>query len=217
MVRACGAFNILTWKCALRHNGVHFFDIATSKSGPALVCFVHFDFEICFASQPRALFPHLNFQKWSDPGVSCTFWLGNALRATTACNFSPLIWPDGPTPDALARSHKSLEKQGVSRLSYLFAHLGLLSSEAFSFLVFSFSSLLFSDSSSLCFSSAHIVGSLTSKLPWPKSLRERETESERGWEGGRESVSLIHFQKRFWFSRQQGKSSRGIEPLCCPS
>ena len=30
-------------KCASRHNGVHFFDIATSKSGPTLVCFVHFD------------------------------------------------------------------------------------------------------------------------------------------------------------------------------
>ena len=25
---------ILTWKCASRHNGVHFFDISTSKSGP---------------------------------------------------------------------------------------------------------------------------------------------------------------------------------------
>ena len=29
------------------HNGVHFFDISTSKSGPTLVCFVHFDFEKC--------------------------------------------------------------------------------------------------------------------------------------------------------------------------
>ena len=27
---------ILTWKCASRHNGVHFFDISTSKSGPTL-------------------------------------------------------------------------------------------------------------------------------------------------------------------------------------
>ena len=36
---------ILTWKCASRHNGVHFFDISTSKSGPNLVCFVHFDLE----------------------------------------------------------------------------------------------------------------------------------------------------------------------------
>ena len=64
---------LLTWKCASRHNGVHFFDISTSKSGPNLVCFVHFDLEMCFAPQPRALFRHLNFQKWSEPGVFCTF------------------------------------------------------------------------------------------------------------------------------------------------
>ena len=79
---------ILTWKCASRHNGVHFLDIWTSKSGPNLVCFVHFDLEMCFAPQRRALFRHLNFQKWSEPGVFCTFWLGNVLRATTACTFS---------------------------------------------------------------------------------------------------------------------------------
>ena len=42
-------FTLLTSKCASRHNGVHFFDIATSKSGPELRCFVHFDFEACFA------------------------------------------------------------------------------------------------------------------------------------------------------------------------
>ena len=42
---------------------------------------------MCFAPQRRALFRHLNFQKWSDHGVFCTFWLGNVLRATTACNF----------------------------------------------------------------------------------------------------------------------------------
>ena len=69
VARTCGAFNILTSKCASRHNGVHFFDIATSKSGPTMVCFVHFDFEICFAPQRRALFRHLNCQKWSDNGV----------------------------------------------------------------------------------------------------------------------------------------------------
>ena len=63
------------------------FCITTSKSGPDLVCFVHFDFEMCFAPQRRALFRHLNFQKWSEPLVFCTFWLGNVLRATTACTF----------------------------------------------------------------------------------------------------------------------------------
>ena len=57
--RTCGALYILTSKCASRHNGVHFFDISTSKSGPELVCFVHFDFEMCFAPQRRALFRHL--------------------------------------------------------------------------------------------------------------------------------------------------------------
>ena len=57
---------------------------------------------MCFAPQPRALFRHLNFQKWSDTGVFCTFWLRNVLRATTACNFSSLIWPAGSAPAALA-------------------------------------------------------------------------------------------------------------------
>ena len=52
-------FTLLTWKCASRHNGVHFFDISTSKSGPTLRCFVHFDLEMCFAPQRRALF-HLS-------------------------------------------------------------------------------------------------------------------------------------------------------------
>ena len=88
VVRTPGAFNILTWKCASRHNGAHFFDISTSKSGPELVCFVHFDFHMCFLPQRRALFRHLNFQKWSEHGVLCTFWLRNVLLATTACTFS---------------------------------------------------------------------------------------------------------------------------------
>ena len=70
---------ILTWKCASRHNGVHFFDISTSKSAPTMVCFVHFDFEMCFAPQRRALFRHRNFQKVSEPVVFLTFWLRNVL------------------------------------------------------------------------------------------------------------------------------------------
>ena len=91
--RACGAFKILTSKCASRHNGVHFFDIVVrswcalyiltskcasrhnsvhfldisiSKSGPRMVYFVHFDFEMCFAPQRRALFRHLNFQSGGE-------------------------------------------------------------------------------------------------------------------------------------------------------
>ena len=70
--RTCGVLYNLTWKSASRHNGVHFFDIATSKSGPRLVCFVHFYLEMCFVPQRRALFRHRNFQKWSEHGVFCT-------------------------------------------------------------------------------------------------------------------------------------------------
>ena len=34
VVRTRGVFHILTSKCASHHNGVNFFDISTSKSGP---------------------------------------------------------------------------------------------------------------------------------------------------------------------------------------
>ena len=72
-VREWCVLYILTSTCASRHNGVHFFDIATSKSGPNPWCFVHFDLEMCFAPQRRALFRHLNFQKWSEPLMFLTF------------------------------------------------------------------------------------------------------------------------------------------------
>ena len=88
VVRAWCALHILTSKCASRHNGVHFFDISTSKSGPSMVCFAHFDFEMCFLPQRRALFRHLNFQKWSEGELFLAFSLANVLRATTACTFS---------------------------------------------------------------------------------------------------------------------------------
>ena len=88
VVREWCVLYILTSTCASRQNGVQFFDISTSKSGPRMVCFVHFDFEMCFAPQRCALFRHLNVQKWPENGVFCTFWLRHVLRAKTACNFS---------------------------------------------------------------------------------------------------------------------------------
>ena len=39
VARACDVLYILTWKRAWCHNGVHFFDISTSKSGPNVRCF----------------------------------------------------------------------------------------------------------------------------------------------------------------------------------
>ena len=88
VVRARCDLYILTWKCASRHDSMHFFDISTSKSGPSMVCFVHFDLKMCFAEQLRALFQHLNFQRWSKSGVLWTFWLENVLRVAKARTFS---------------------------------------------------------------------------------------------------------------------------------
>ena len=69
VLRTRGFFTLLTWKCASRHNGVHFLDISTFKSGLGMVCFVHFDLQMCFAPQHRPLFRHPNFQKW--PQLTC--------------------------------------------------------------------------------------------------------------------------------------------------
>ena len=174
VVRSWCVLCILTWKCASRHNGVHFFDISTSKSGLRPRVFDTFDLEMCFAPQRRALFRQLNFQKWSDVGVFCTFWLGNVLRTTTACNFSSLLWPAGSAPAALVRllfdppEPQIIGKTQRSVTFLPFRHLHLLSSHFFSSLIFS---LLFFSSLNLpssAFPSLHIVGSLTSKLPSTK-------------------------------------------------
>ena len=63
VVQTCGVLYILTFKCAFRHSGVQFFDIWTDKSAPKPSCFVHFDFQMCFSPQRRAIFRHLNSQK----------------------------------------------------------------------------------------------------------------------------------------------------------
>ena len=209
VARTCGALYILTSKCASRHNGVHFCNISTSKSVPRLTCFVHFEFEMCFTPQQRALFRHLNFQKCSSTGVFCTFWLGNVLRATTACAFSTsqlpkvvwrwcafyiLTWKCAWRHNGGAWRHNGVQflishlarwlctrpfseptfrhswatnhwKNTVFRDSATFSHLHLLSSDSSSSLIFFL--LLFSSPTlpTSAFSSVHIVGSLTSKLP----------------------------------------------------
>ena len=62
VVRHWGVLHILTSKCASRHNCVHFFYISTSKSGPNLLCFVHFDLKMCIAPQQ------------SGPNLVCTLY-----------------------------------------------------------------------------------------------------------------------------------------------
>ena len=125
----------------------HFFDIWTSKSGPRPSVFNTFDLEMCFAPQRRALFRHLNFQKWSENGVFCTFWLPNVLRATTACNFSSLIWPAGSAPAALASLRFDPPEPQIIGKTQCFATFlpfrASASSFFWSFLFWLFSPLLF--------------------------------------------------------------------------
>ena len=94
-------FNIFTCKCAFRHSRVQFFNIRTYQSGPNTSCFVHFDLQMCFAPQPRAIFEHLKFQNQSEIVVFCAFWLANVLFATAACNFWVRRWQHDSAPAAL--------------------------------------------------------------------------------------------------------------------
>ena len=142
------------------------------KSGPRMVCFVHFDFDMCFAPQRCALFRHLNLQKWSEPLVFCTFSLRNVFRATPPCTFSSLIWPAGSAPAALASLlFDPPEPQIIGKTQCFATFLPFRASASSFFWLFLFSDLLSSNlsllsaSALLCFSSVHIVGSLTSKPP----------------------------------------------------
>ena len=101
VVRTWCVLYILTSKCASRHNGVHFFDISTSKSGLRMVCFVHFDFEMCSAPQRRALFD-ISTSK-SGPTMVCFvhFDLEMCFAPQRRAIFH-LIWPAGSAPAALA-------------------------------------------------------------------------------------------------------------------
>ena len=173
VVRAWCVLRILTCKCASRHNGVHFSDMSTSKSGPNLVCFVHFDLQMLRATTACTFWTSQLLKALWSLCFFCTFWLGNALSATTACHFSSLIWPDGSASAALAsllfdppepqiRHWKNTVNRDCPTFSrtciFFLLTLSLLWSSLFCpSLLLSYLSLPIS-----AFSSAHIVGNLTS-------------------------------------------------------
>ena len=94
------------------------------------------------------------------------------LLATTACNFSSLIWPAGSAPAALSSLLFDPPEPQIIGKTHCFATFLPFFSRTWIFFLLTLSlfdllssSLLFPDSSHLCFSPVHIVGSLTSKLP----------------------------------------------------
>ena len=99
VARTCGVLYILTWKCASRHNGVHFFVISTSKTAPNPSVFNTFYFQMCFAPQRRALF-NISTSK-SGPTLKCFvpfhFEIGFApKRRATFHLSSPQMSPHPP-------------------------------------------------------------------------------------------------------------------------
>ena len=150
VVRPCGVLYILTSKCASRYSGVQFCHIATSKSGPNLVCFVHFDLKMCFSLQRRAIFPHRNFKKWSEHVARGTFWLKMCFSLQRRAIFHVFSQQPPPHPPlyrgyfSTQPTHKSLKNTAfrdfpnISRLWIFFlltfAQLYLLSSDSTSLL-----------------------------------------------------------------------------------
>ena len=79
--------NILTWQNVLRATAACHFWTSELPKWLRQWGFLHFDLQMCFAPQRRAIFEHQNFQNGSANVVFCTFWLANVLRATAACHF----------------------------------------------------------------------------------------------------------------------------------
>ena len=167
MVRPWCALCIFTWKCASRHNGVHFFDIATSKSDPNVV-FCTFSLGNVLRATTACTFStsqlpkvvrtwcvlYILTSKCASRHNGAQFFITHLASWLRTRRFSePTFRPSGAT------NHW---KNTVFRN---FAHLHLLSSYSFSSTLLSSNLPLLSASSLLCFSSVHIVGSLTSKLP----------------------------------------------------
>ena len=135
-------------------------DIWTIKSG----------LNTCFAPQQRTLFQHLNFQKCSEAGVFCAFLPWKCASRHKGVHFFISHLARCSAPAALASLLFGLSGDTNRWKKQWFATFLPFRAPASSFLwLFLFSdlrsSLLFSDSSHLCFSSVHSVGSLTSKLP----------------------------------------------------
>ena len=91
---------------------------------------------MCFAPQRRALFRHVDVQKWPERIVILTFWLEMCFAPQQRAIFHFSSGRQAPHPPLVRtyfstrRSHTSVKQHNVSRLSYLFAHLHLPSSQA---------------------------------------------------------------------------------------
>ena len=122
--------------------------MSTSKSGPRMVCFVRFGLDMCFSRQRRAIFN----------------------RSAPAALASLLFNPPEPRNNGKAQVFRDFLTFSRTWIFFLLTVSSLILFLLLCASLLTVSSLilvllLFSYSSHLCFSSVHIVGSLTSKLP----------------------------------------------------
>ena len=159
-------YMMLTWKYASRHNGVHFSTSRLPKVHRSWCVLPALTWK--YASRHNGLrFFNISTSKSAPNLVSYTFWLRNVLRATTACNFRSLIWPDGSAPAALASLLFDPPEPQIIRKTQCFpTFLPFPASASSFFWLFLFSdllssSLLFSDSSHLGFFICHHLSILS--------------------------------------------------------
>ena len=178
MLRTRCAFHILTSTCASRHSAIHFWNMEHFNVPKVLRAWDVFSIltSTCASRHSAVHFWNISTsQKCSRHEVLLEFWLRNLLRATTACNFSSLIWPVGSAPAALASLlFERPEPQNIGKTLFFatflpfptpwscffwrFLFSDLLSSFFFFLLLFS------SSSSSLLFSSLLFSSPLLSSL-----------------------------------------------------
>ena len=141
---------------------------------------VIFGFCMCLAPQWLALFRHLNFQKWFENGVFCTFWFGQfpivVLRWCALCILTRIrAWRRNSMQLFISHLAGWLRTRRFSEPTFwrsgatnhwtmpCFATLPPSCAPASSVFCLSFLTFL-SASSHPCFSCVQIVGSLTSKF-----------------------------------------------------
>ena len=195
VLRAAAACNFSTSELpscpnpTLKHNGVQFFDIFTSKSGPS-PSFLTFWVWTALRAPAACNFRHLHLQKWSEAGVFCAFLTWKcALRQSgvkffdigtskSVCFLYILTWKCPSRHNGLQFfiSHPArwLRTRRFSEPTFrpsrpanhwkntVFCDFPNISRTCMFFLLTLSLSLFYS--SLLCFSSLHIVGSLASKL-----------------------------------------------------
>ena len=140
VVRRWGVFSFMTWKCASRHNGVHFFDSSTSKSAP---------------KRWGCLYILTSKSASCHNGVQ--FFISHLARWLRTRRFSKPTF-DHPEPQIIGKTQwiATFLPSPPPASSFFWLSPSLI----FSLLDFSVLTLPTS-----AFPSLHIVGSLTSKLP----------------------------------------------------